>query len=214
MEENEILAQLNKASKIPTSMLKEITTISENDFLNEVGNSQKPAAEIKVSQASGEPVNKYTPEEVSNMLKNAGVQQPGQNTGPKVNVGSILNAAFVVKLFDIMIPLLFLFLLGLLGMKAKKKELQMNASERETMEPVVQLCLDDINLNMNNPWVALLATTFIIYGSKIGEIVIDHKFNDTEDKPGPAGASQGPKSRGNTNPGGKRGPYKKRTLSS
>jgi hypothetical protein len=99
--------------------------------------------------------------------------------GSAVAVGSMVEGKVAVEVIDAILPgiLVMAFYAG--GVKLRKSEFQLTASEKATLTPLVQRCLDQLIVNFNNPWYALALTAGVIYGMKASEkgfaIMIDNK---------------------------------------
>ncbi len=90
--------------------------------------------------------------------------------GHRMNVGGLMNAKLVAELMDAIIPALAVWLLYRFGkVRLKKTELQLTAKEKDIITPVLQECLNTVNVNMSNPWQSLALALIVIYGSKVGE---------------------------------------------
>lgn len=103
----------------------------------------------------------------------------GPSTGPqpitditgktKVKIGSLFEGKFAVDMMDALLPALLVVLFKKMDIQVRKTELQLTESEKRTLAPVVQDCLNTLDLDFSNPWVALAFTAGIIYGSKVIE---------------------------------------------
>jgi hypothetical protein len=85
----------------------------------------------------------------------------------KNRLGKLMGGSFAVDLVDMLLPSLVILLMRYLGFAMEKKDIQLSKSEKETLSPAVQDCLDDINIDFNNPWVNLSIMLGIVYGSKM-----------------------------------------------
>lgn len=85
----------------------------------------------------------------------------------KNRLGKLMGGTFAVELVDMLIPSLVVLLVSYIGYSLDKKDLTLSKSEKETLSPAVQDCLDDIDIDFNNPWVNLGVMLAIVYGTKI-----------------------------------------------
>lgn len=176
----------------PSEFLKNITVheISERQLfedINTTAGAKKDAFNIKAQNELNGIKNDSQSFNQNAGLNNAAQQATNpymQNLGTggnNVNLGSILDAELATKLLDNMVPLLFVLILRFgVGIKVNKSELQATLKERETLHPVVAKCLDSIQINLSNPWHALLLCVGVIYSTKAAEIGTN-KFLDKKE---------------------------------
>lgn len=148
-----------KFERIPESMLTDVTPVAEtpkqDDNVMSDGEAFKAADHTKIpplGSASAEPN-----------------QPTGGPGGTKVNVGGMFEGKYAVDMLDALLPALLVVLFKKMNIGVRKTELQLTESEKKTLAPVVQNCLNTIDLDFNNPWIALAVTAGIIYGSKVIE---------------------------------------------
>lgn len=102
----------------------------------------------------------------------------------KIVLGKLISGKSAVSLVNIFIPSFIVFALNRFGYDAQKSQLKLSSEEKDILNPVVQDCLDYIEVNFDNPFYALAFVASMIYGSKIFDIVPDLKkvkMNITED---------------------------------
>lgn len=104
---------------------------------------------------------------VSDFTPNGGGSGSG---GSRVSLGGMVESKLVIELIDALIPALLVVLFRYAKMVVRKTDVQLTARERETLAPVVQACMDQLMLNFNSPWVALLVTGGAIYSAKVIEV--------------------------------------------
>lgn len=117
---------------------------------------------------------------------------PGQPTGQagtgsaSVSLGGMMQGEWAVNIMDALLPAAIVAAFHYMGMKLRKSELQLTASEKATLSPIMQKCLDSVLLNFNNPWNALIITIAAIYGGKVMEkglvAFIDNKQEKQQDE--------------------------------
>lgn len=97
---------------------------------------------------------------------------PGQPQGSTLNAATLIDASTAVNLFDIIVPtILSAVLKSVKGRQVAVSRFQARASEKETIKPVLQMYLQSINFNVDNPFNALLIVCAVVYGPKMIEIL-------------------------------------------
>lgn len=89
----------------------------------------------------------------------------------KLKLGKLISGTTTVNLVNIFIPSVIVFMIGKAGYKAKKNQLKLTTEEKEILSPVVQDCLNYIEINFDNPFYALAFVASMIYGAKIFDVV-------------------------------------------
>lgn len=163
--------------KTPSSFLNEITFEELASDLKET--SEKAAApEVKTETPAGD-----------NPAANQGGFNPGQpgsapfNVGGQTNViaAQFINGKTAVALTDIIVPLLLTYLLmTFVKKKVRRSTFQLNAEEKKTLEPILDACLQTLNINFNSPWIALAVVGSTIYGAKFIEVASDETIPKIE----------------------------------
>lgn len=99
-------------------------------------------------------------------------------------LGKILPAKVALTMIDKLLPSTIVLLLHYFNLKLEKKKLQLTKDEINEIAPAVQDCLNDIQLNFDNPWIALGFILSITYGSKIIDAIPEiEKATPKKDKP-------------------------------
>lgn len=164
----------------PTPFLNEITF---DDFMTQT-------AAAPEAQPAPRPQSEATPP------PNQFVQDPNGapfNVGGQTNVvaNQFINGKTAVAIVDIIIPLLLTYLLlTFVKKKVKRSQFQLTASEKSTLEPLLDACLATLNINFNNPWIALAVVGSTIYGAKFIEVASDESIPKIEVKKDAAGNAQ------------------------
>lgn len=143
---------------------KFLDTVSEKEFFSEL--EQAPAAQKK-----HEP--NPAPESKQNFFseETAGPSFEGQNNSTNVKAGDIVSGELATELLNRILPvLLSLGVERFLGYKAPKKNFELTAAEKNTIAPIIDQCLSKLNINFENPFIALGLSMSFIYGSKIIDI--------------------------------------------
>lgn len=96
---------------------------------------------------------------------------PGEQmtSGNSVSVGSLLEAKVAVEIVDSIIPSLLVILFAYASVVLKKTDFQLTAKEKDVLAPILQKCLESINLNFDSPWTVLAITLASFYGAKAME---------------------------------------------
>ena len=96
--------------------------------------------------------------------------KPGQplpgTPGSSVALGGLVQAKVAVDLMDSLIPAVLVLLFAKLEIQVKKTDFGLTAGEKNTLVPVVEACLNSINLDFSSPWTTLLISLVVIYGGK------------------------------------------------
>lgn len=144
-----------KLKNIPESMLTEVTEMPEHlkEKPTPIEEALKGAEHTKIQTESTQPTT--TPI----------VETPKGGT----SVGSLVGGEMALNLLDAVLPGLIVAGFHAMNVQLAKSDMQLTAKEKEVIAPVLQKCLDTININFNNPWVMLGVTTGIVYGGKITE---------------------------------------------
>lgn len=114
----------------------------------------------------------------------AGSGGPGIGSpGSSVPLGGLVQGKVVVELMDSLIPSLLVLVFYKLEIVTKKSDFQLSQGEKNTLAPIVEACLNSINLNFDSPWTTLLVSLGIIYGGKAmergGIAFIDKKADES-----------------------------------
>lgn len=105
----------------------------------------------------------------------ANTAQPTERPKGQVTLGKVISGKTTVKLINIFIPSFIVFALQKFGYSAQKSQMKLTKEEEEILSPVVQDCLDYVNINFDNPFYALAFVASMIYGSKVMDIIPDLK---------------------------------------
>ena len=179
MEQSNFFTELENFEQIPKIALTEISQKENKDILSHTllapgEGSQEPAQEQTTSGNTSDFSNTNRP----------GIDTP-LYTGQRLNLGSIFDAKLGVSLLDTIIPtLLVIVMRRSANVKISKTRFSLSASEKETIQPVLQNYLNSINFSVDNPLNALLITVGVIYGSKTLDVFSVEVLEKTEsDKP-------------------------------
>lgn len=154
----------DNVEKMPDSMLKDVTERPPE--------SEQSPQSSPLSSLSEEDVLKEGAHANVTPLDSVSGGSFNNTSGPtttKVNVGGMFDGGYAVNMLDALLPSLMVVLLKYMKITVRKSEMQLTESEKKTLSPIVTDCLKTLNLDFNNPWVALACTAGIIYGSKIIE---------------------------------------------
>lgn len=113
---------------------------------------------------------------VSDVSKGSGATGPdgkpigGGLPGSTVALGGMVQGKLVVDLMDALLPSIIVLAFHRFGLSVKKSQMQLTQGEKNTLGPIVDACLNSINLDFSNPWSALSITLLVIYGGKALEV--------------------------------------------
>lgn len=164
---------LDKAEKLPVSVLTDITTDTDNVIHHtpdeNVGGNITPVINLEDTKSH-----------IKEGMNNPFYSSPNQPNDPNkpnnpalpittpIKLGDTIGGKRAVDLFDAIFPsLIVLGALYGLNMKINKKGLQLDADEKKLLAPFFQDYLNSLNINMNNPLNNLLLAAGLIYGAKI-----------------------------------------------
>lgn len=158
---------LDQFKQVPDTFLNEIkpieTEFSEESFLKEI---------------SGEKEEPKKDDDILNFGENKEV--PTSFAVNQISASNFLNEDLAVELYDSILVAIAIASLNVVGVEAKKSELQFSAKEKSTLKPIIKECLNDLKINFSTPWEALFWTSGIIIATKIlaekGDVIMD-KFN-------------------------------------
>lgn len=155
---------LSEFENMPSEFLD---TISEKEFFNELENNN--AAQQKA------PANQNPAPESKNSFLDIDSPQPEpgpmQSQGTSVKAGDIVSGELATELLNRILPvLLSIGVERFLGYKAPKKNFELTAAEKSTISPIIDQCLSKLDINFENPFIALGLSMSFIYGSKIIDI--------------------------------------------
>lgn len=104
--------------------------------------------------------------------------------GSTVSLGGMVQGKLVVDLMDALLPAIIVLAFHRFGLSIKKSQMQLTQGEKNTLGPIVDACLQSINLDFSNPWSALSVTLLVIYGGKALEVGgtgwLDKKTSETK----------------------------------
>lgn len=86
--------------------------------------------------------------------------------GSSVALGGLVQGKIAVDLLDSLIPAVLVLLFKKLEIDVKKTDFGLTAGEKNTLAPIVEACLNSVNLDFSSPWTTLLISLTVIYGGK------------------------------------------------
>jgi len=152
-------------ASMPNSMMNDVTVKPTTETQSQPLNNPMPGT-ISEDEALKSGAHTQT-----SITSSGPTVQPLEGTGgtTKVRVGEMFSGETAIGLIDALLPSLMVVLLKYMKLNVRKAELQLTSDEKKTLGPILKNCMDTINLDFSNPWVALSVTAGIIYGSKIIE---------------------------------------------
>lgn len=149
--------ELDESEKqIPQETPTQAQDVPIVDFFNSAGNTKLDSDEETTDTDNKEEPNKEKPK-------------------GKIVLGKLISGKSAVTLVNIFIPSFIVFALNRFGYDAQKSQLKLSSEEKDILTPVVQDCLDYVEINFDNPFYALAFVATMIYGSKVFDIVPDLK---------------------------------------
>ncbi len=182
---------LTELKETPDYSLKDITVneITEKQLANDLNNIAPDKLDAFKLKAKAELTDMNNSDKAFNAEGKAaekllGSEKISIGTGEnKVNLGSLIDAELATKMIDTLVPALFVLILRLgVGITVDKKELQASNKELEMMQPIVQKCLEVIEFNINNPFIALGVVMGVVYSTKAATIGVDKFMNQKDGK--------------------------------
>ena len=153
-----------------------LDTISEKELFETLESGQD--AQQKPKQAQNP-----APENKENNFFND-QQGPPPPNGTNLNASQIVSGELAVELLNRILPvLLAIGVERFLGIKAPKKNFELTAAEKSTISPILDKCLSELNVNFENPFVALALSFGFIYGSKVINVANDPDLEKAIAKP-------------------------------
>lgn len=154
----------------------------------------------ELSNGTGGNANTFTPQaDIFNSAGNTNLSEddkdePKEDDRPKeetptgkVSLGKVISGKNAIAMVNIFIPSFVVFSFRRFGYATNKQAWKLNKEEQETMQPIVQQCLDYIIINFDNPFYALAFVASMIYGAKAFDAIPElSKMKDEaleEDKP-------------------------------
>ena len=170
--------KLEAFANIPDDNLKESKEITQ-------GKASKfyPAADIFNSAGNTEIQDEEETPQPENNNDNRGTSESHKGN---VKLGKVISGKNAVAMINIFIPSFVVFAFRRFGYTTTKPQWKLNKEEQETLNPVVQDCLDYIVINFDNPFYALAFVASMVYGAKAMDAIPDLKklkdeaLNDTE----------------------------------
>lgn len=174
--------KLSNFEQMPDSDLFEVGNVSEESFLNDIhsavdtGEGKPPKTEQDVP-ADAEPLqDSATQEQPTQAQPQAEPFFNGTPTGTqKISVNNLLSAELCFGLIDKFLPLALVYGLEQLRVKSTASEFRATEKEKRTIVPVLDRAMSEVNLNFDNPFVALGVVLFAVYGSKGLEVYMSRE---------------------------------------
>jgi hypothetical protein len=125
------------------------------------------------------------------------------NPNTEINLQSIVSGELAVNLMNSFIPVILCYgARQFMDLDINKKAFSLNAAERNTLAPILDRCLAQMNVSFENPWNALIISMATIYGGKFFEAVNDPELSTQVKKSGAKVAAKVQASVTGTNDGG------------
>ena len=152
--------KIEAVENIPVELLQKVNNSEEDNIFSHT--EEKTASFSEPFTREG-----YTPNSGGNEFMKASPYD-----GQRLNVGALFDSKIAVDLMDVIVPAILLVIITkYTSQKVLKSKLQLTASEKNTLQPVLQNYLNSINFSVDSPLNALLLTVVVIYGSKTIEVI-------------------------------------------
>lgn len=164
--------QFDELGKTPVDFLEEIT---DKEFLETINGTALDQNQQKSAQSkpAEPPEFSFDPQQPP-QAGPGGFDQPG---GTRVNVKEIVSGELATELMDKILPvLLSLGADRFLDMDVPKRAFTLTASEKSTVAPIMEKCLSQLNINFDNPFIALAVSLGFIYGSKFIDVANNPEY--------------------------------------
>lgn len=171
------MSQISAFSEMKETELFEVGSVSEESFFNDIH------AAVETGEGAppkAEPAEPIAPEpdplgEGNATPPPSGPPNPppffeGARPGQSIPANQLVSGEIAFALVDKALPIGLAYVLSMLDVKASSKELQATAAEKKTIIPVLERAMEELKVNFDNPWIALGAVLFAIYGGKAAEI--------------------------------------------
>lgn len=102
--------------------------------------------------------------------------QPQAIPGYSQKVHELIDGKFAVDIADLVASAIFALAFEYMyNAKIPRKEFQLAADEKKTFEPILHEIIKRMNIDMNNPYIALAVAGIAIYGSKVATVMNNNK---------------------------------------
>ena len=139
---------------------------------------------------------KMTGFSVSDMANGANKATGGTTMSPSgqsVALGGLVQAKIAIDLADSLIPAALVLIGHRMGLQLRKTSFSLSQGEKNTLTPVVEACLNSINLDFSSPWQTLAVSLLVIYGGKFAEVAGTGWMDKKSAEKTPYKAPEGPR---------------------
>jgi len=103
-----------------------------------------------------------------------GPQPPPPNpfaNGTNVKAGDLISGELAAEMLDKVGSVLAIYgAKQFLGLQINRNAFKLSASEKNTLAPILDKCLASLDVSFENPWIALVMSVSVIYGTKFLEV--------------------------------------------
>ena len=171
-------SKINTFESVPTSVLDELTAGVDLDA--EILSTSKHIPSVNGGTVLGA-------EEITDKIPkpgSIGIDSSVKTSSTKL--GSVIQAELAVNLLDVAVPALIVTAIYYVGYKIEKREMNLNAKDKQVIIPAMQSALDAVQINFENPFVNLAFVVSVVYGVKIIEAIPEMKKADKKKPDVPA----------------------------
>ena len=183
-------ASLNEFSKIPGSLLKDITS-DPNKPANQPGTGDTPASPNKTEPdifATGDIAKQQVFSNTNSGSNNAPNANPGNPTGPndpKKSLAAIAGdkgAGMATDLTDMIMSALMYVCVSKAGYEIDKKACKISADQKEVLTSAWKALLEHVYIDLSNPWAQFGLIFGIVYGTKTAVVMAEARKKEPEKK--------------------------------
>lgn len=171
--------KIEQFTEIPNEFLE---TLDDSTFLREMGNEEQAAAsQQQAQQVRTNPAPEIKPESFFEPQPQPGLDSPTGQGSTNVKASEIVSGELAIDILDKFIPVIMVMgAAKILGKEVPKKQFSLSASEKSILAPILTKCMDRLNINFENPFMALAVSAGFIYGSKLIEVANDETLKAVE----------------------------------
>jgi len=157
----------NDAHQHP-EMFNRVDEISESELFKSTEQKEAPGNPFADQPQQAQPQTNTT--EAPNNFGQTGQQD--------FNIGNFIDEKVAVEFVDISVPVLIGFALkSFMNKKVPKSQLQASQSEKELMYAPMKEVLKRVNIQVTNPFEALVYAAICVYGTKTAVACMDDAFD-------------------------------------
>jgi hypothetical protein len=139
-------------------------TLNETDFLNMLETGEAPPVNT-------DPIKKENSFSFNDEPPAEGPTTNDQRQTNNINASELVSGELAAELLDKIGAVIAVYgARYFLEIEVNKSAFKLNASEKNTLAPILEKCMQGLNISLENPYYALLISLSFIYGSKALEV--------------------------------------------